>query len=163
DGLRVALTWNELSDAVYRLAEGLASIGIGPGDAVGIFLPMSPQVAIASHACAHLGAVQVPIFSGFAAPAISARLADAKAKALITCDGSLRRGQLVPMKAIADEALEHAPTVTHTVVWRRLGMDDVPMVFGRDRFWDELVAGARGDLEPEPVDSEQPYLLAYTS
>src|ERR1043165_4745590 len=75
DGPRVALTWHELSDAVYRLAEGLAAIGIGAGDAVGIFLPMSPQVAIASHACAHLGAVQVPIFSGFAAPPIAARLA----------------------------------------------------------------------------------------
>src|SRR5439155_12064288 len=103
DGTRSALTWRELSDAVFRLAEGLASFGIGPGDAVGIFLPMSPQVAIASHACAHLGAVQVPIFSGFAAPAIAARLADAKAKALITADGSLRRGQVVPMKEIADE------------------------------------------------------------
>ena len=69
---------------------------------------MSPQVAIASHACAHIGAVQVPIFSGFAAPAIAARLADAKAKALITADGSLRRGQVVPMKEIADEALRSA-------------------------------------------------------
>jgi acetyl-CoA synthetase len=163
DGTRTSLTWHELSSEVRRLAEGLASLGIGRGDAVGIFLPMSPQVAIASHALAHLGAVQVPIFSGFAAAAIAARLADAKAKALITCDGSLRRGQVVPMKAIADEALEHAPTVTHTVVWRRLGTDDVPMVFGRDRFWDELVSNARGDLDPEPVDAEQPYLLAYTS
>ena len=136
-----ALTWRELSEEVFRLAEGLASIGIGAGDAVGIFLPMSPQVAIASHACAHLGAVQVPIFSGFAAPAIAARLADAKAKALITADGSLRRGQVVPMKQIADEALECAPTVAHTVVWRRLGLDDVPMTIGRDRLWDELDRG----------------------
>ncbi|MFL5966121.1 MAG: AMP-binding protein [Gaiellaceae bacterium] len=163
EGPRASLTWSELSDAVRRLAEGLASLGIGPGDAVGIFLPMSPQVAIASHAIAHLGAVQVPIFSGFAAPAIAARLADAKAKALITCDGSLRRGNVVPMKAIADEALESAATVTHTVVWRRLGMDDVPMVLGRDRFWDELVDRTRGDLEPAQVDAEHPYLLAYTS
>jgi acetyl-CoA synthetase len=163
EGPRASLTWSELSDAVRRLAEGLASLGIGPGDAVGIFLPMSPQVPIASHAIAHLGAVQVPIFSGFAAPAIAARLADAKAKALITCDGSLRRGNVVPMKAIADEALESAATVTHTVVWRRLGMDDVPMVLGRDRFWDELVDRTRGDLEPAQVDAEHPYLLAYTS
>ena len=163
DGGRSSLTWRELSDEVYRLAEGLASLGIGEGDAVGIFLPMSPQVAIASHACAHLGAVQVPIFSGFAPPAIAARLADARAKALITADGSYRRGQLVPMKAIADEALRDAPTVTHTVVWRRAGLDDVPMQFGRDRFWDDLVDGRRGDLEPHDVDSEAPYLLAYTS
>jgi acetyl-CoA synthetase len=163
DGQRVALTWRELSDDVYRLAEGLASIGIGAGDAVGIFLPMSPQVAIASHACAHLGAVQVPIFSGFAAPAIAARLADARAKALITADGSLRRGQTVQMKEVADEALQHAPTVTHTVVWRRLGLDDVPMTIGRDRWWDELVADTSGDLTPRQVDAEHPYLLAYTS
>jgi acetyl-CoA synthetase len=165
DGQRVALTWRELSDEVYRLAEGLMSIGIGPGDAVGIFLPMSPQVAIASHACAHIGAVQVPIFSGFAAPAIAARLSDAKAKALISADGSLRRGQIVPMKEIADEALRGAPTVTHTVVWRRLELDDVPMTIGRDRFWHELVpasSAARRET-PRHVDSEHPYLLAYTS
>ena len=163
DGTRLSLTWQELSAEVFRLAEGLASLGIGAGDAVGIFLPMSPQVAIASHACAHLGAVQVPIFSGFAPPAISARLADAKAKALITADGSLRRGHVVPMKEIADEALEAAPTVTHTVVWRRLGLDDIPMTLGRDRSWDELVADTSGGLTPRQVDSEHPYLLAYTS
>jgi acetyl-CoA synthetase len=163
DGSRLALTWRELSEEVFRLAEGLASIGIGAGDAVGIFLPMSPQVAIASHACAHLGAVQVPIFSGFAPPAIAARLADAKAKALITADGSLRRGEVVPMKQIADEALEAASAVAHTVVWRRLGLEDVPMTIGRDRFWDELTAETSGDLTPKQVDSEHPYLLAYTS
>jgi acetyl-CoA synthetase len=163
DGARTSLTWRELSREVFRLAEGLASIGVGEGDAVGIFLPMSPQVAIASHACAHIGAVQVPIFSGFAAPAIAARLADAKAKALITADGSLRRGQTVAMKEIADEALADAPAVTHTVVWRRLGLEDVPMTIGRDRFWDELVSDTSEGLAPRQVDSEHPYLLAYTS
>jgi acetyl-CoA synthetase len=163
DGTRASLTWGELSDQVFRLAEGLASVGIGEGDAVGIFLPMSPHAAIASHACAHLGAVQVPIFSGFAAPAISARLADAKAKALITADGSLRRGQVVAMKEIVDEALHDAPAVAHVVVWRRLGLEDVPMTLGRDRFWDELVADTSGDLPPRQVDSEHRYLLAYTS
>jgi acetyl-CoA synthetase len=163
DGARDSLTWRELSDQVFRLAEGLASIGVGEGDAVGIFLPMSPQAAIASHACAHLGAVQVPIFSGFAAPAIAARVADAKAKVLITADGSLRRGQVVPMKAISDEALHDATAVAHLVVWRRLGLEDVPMTIGRDRFWDELIADTSGDLPPRQVDSEHRYLLAYTS
>jgi acetyl-CoA synthetase len=163
DGSREEVTWRELSEETARLAEGLASLGIGPRDAVGIYLPMHWRVAAASHACAHLGAVQVPIFSGFAAPAIASRLADAKAKAVITADGSYRRGQVVRMKAVLDEALRDAPTVTHTVVWRRLGLDDTPMVVGRDRDWGDLTSAASGDLEPAQVESETPYLLAYTS
>ena len=162
DGSRSALTWRELSLETARLAEALAGLGVGEGDAVGIFLPMSPQAAIASHACAHLGAVQVPIFSGFAAPAISARLADAGAKALITADGSLRRGKVVPMKEIADEALRAAPTVEHVVVWSRLGLDWAGAP-GRDHSWEALVEGRAGELPPVEVESEAPYLLAYTS
>ena len=132
DGERQALTYRELSDAVTRLAEALAALGVGPGDRVAIFLPMSPQVAVASHACAHLGAIQVPVFSGFAAPAIAARLRHAEAKVVVTADGSLRRGREVPMKALVDEALTESPSVEHVVVWRRLGHDDVPMLTGRD-------------------------------
>jgi acetyl-CoA synthetase len=162
DGGRRSLGWTELSQEVTRLAEGLTELGIEEGDAVGIYLPMSPEVAIASHACAHLGAVQVPIFSGFAAPAIATRLADARVKALITADGSLRRGATVPMKEIADEAIAAAPSVEHVVVWRRLGLD-VPMAPSRDRWWDELVADTPGLLPPTEVESEAPYLIAYTS
>ena len=162
NGERRSLSWSELSHEVVRLAEGLAGLGVGKGDAVGIYLPMSPEVAIASHACAHLGAVQVPIFSGFAAPAIAARLDDADARVLITADGSLRRGSTVPMKEIADEALAGAPSVQNVVVWRRL-QADVPMTAKRDRWWDELVADAPGTLAPIEVESEAPYLIAYTS
>ncbi len=162
DGARASLTWEELSRETTRLAEGLRSLGVREGDSVGIYLPMSPQAAIASHACAHLGAVQVPIFSGFAAPAIAARLGDAGARILITADGSLRRGAEVRMKEIADEALRATPSVEHVVVWRRLG-SDVPMAAGRDHDWSELVANAPCTLLPLEVDSEAPYLIAYTS
>ena len=162
EGERRSLTWAELSIETTRLAEALVELGVRAGDAVGIFLPMSPEVAIASHACAHIGAVQVPVFSGFAAPAIAARLADADAKVLVTADGSLRRGKRVPMKAIADDALAQARSVEHVVVWRRLG-GDVPMTAGRDHDWAELVEGRPGTLAPLEVESEAPYLLAYTS
>ncbi|MDW8338155.1 MAG: AMP-binding protein [Thermoleophilia bacterium] len=162
EGGRRALTWRELSAEVTRLAEGLARLGVREGDAVGIYLPMSPEAAIASHACAHLGAIQVPIFSGFAAPAVATRLEDAGARVLVTADGSLRRGKVVPMKEIADEAIEAVPSLEHVVVWRRLGTD-VPWHPGRDRDWAELVAGSPGTLPPREVSSEAPYLLAYTS
>jgi acetyl-CoA synthetase len=162
DGSRRALTYAELSDEVTRLAEALAALGVEPGDRVALFLPMSPEVAIASHACAHLGAVQVPIFSGFAAPAIASRLQHSEAKVVVTADGSLRRGREVPMKALVDEAVGESPSVEHVIVWRRLG-GEVPMQAGRDLFWDEAVASSPGELEPLEVDSEHPYLLTYTS
>ena len=126
DGQRRSLSYRELSEEVTRLAEALARLGVEPGDRVAIFLPMSPEVAIASHACAHLGAIQVPVFSGFAAPAIAQRLQHSEAKVIVTADGSLRRGREVPMKALVDEALEESPSVEHVVVWRRLG-GEVPM------------------------------------
>ena len=106
DGERRSLTWARV--VATRCADWrrrCASSGSAKGDAVGTFLPMSPEAAIASHACAHLGAVQVPIFSGFAGPAVSARLADAAAKVVVTADASYRRGRLVPMKESLDEAL----------------------------------------------------------
>ena len=162
DGVRRELSYRELSDEVTRLAEALAALGVEPGDRVALFLPMSPEVAIASHACAHLGAIQVPVFSGFAAPAIAARLQHSEAKVVVTADGSLRRGREVPMKELVDEAVAESPSVEHVVVWRRLG-GEVSMQAGRDVFWDEAVASSQGELEPLEVDSEHPYLLTYTS
>jgi len=162
EGDRRSLTWAELSREVRRLAEALRGLGVEEGDAVGIFLPMAPEAAIASHACAHIGAVQVPIFSGFAGPAVSSRLADARARVVVTADASYRRGRLVPMKEALDDALAGAPTVDHVIVWRRAGLD-CPMTSGRDVWWDEIVADEPGVLDAVQVESEAPYLIAYTS
>jgi len=161
-GERRSLTWSELSLEVRRLAEALRELGVEEGDAVGTFLPMAPEAAIASHACAHLGAVQVPIFSGFAGPAVSSRLADARAKIVVTADASYRRGRLVPMKEVLDAALAEAPTVEHVVVWQRAGVE-CPMEAGRDVWWHDVVQRQPGELESVPLESEAPYLIAYTS
>lgn len=163
DGERSSLTYRELSDAVTRFAEGLARLGVVEGDRVASYLPMSPEAVVVSHACAHLGAIQVPIFSGFAAHAVAERLADGEVKLVVTADGTYRRGRTIPMKEVVDEALRQAPSVEHVVVWPRLGRDDVRMRAGRDLTWDEAVAGSSGVLAPVEVDSEAPYLLTYTS
>jgi acetyl-CoA synthetase len=162
DGERRSLTWTELSRDVRRLAEALRAHGVGEGDAVATFLPMAPAAAIAAHACAHVGAVQVPIFSGFAGPAVSSRLADSGAKLVLTADASYRRGKLVPMKEVLDEALADAPSVERVLVWRRAGID-CPMTTGRDSWWEDAVAEQPGELEAVAVESEAPYLVAYTS
>src|SRR3990172_4523295 len=127
DGSRRGFTFAEMSREVTVRAEGLAALGVGEGDVVATYLPMSPEAAVASHACAHLGAIQCPIFSGFAAPAVAARLSDGDVKVVITADCSLRRGRALPMKETADEAIANAPSVEHLVVWRRLGRGDGPM------------------------------------
>ncbi|MGB2952674.1 MAG: AMP-binding protein, partial [Gaiellaceae bacterium] len=111
DGERRALSFADLSSQVTRLAEGLVSLGVEPGDRVAIYMPMCPEVAVASHACAHIGAVQVPIFSGFAAPAVLQRLQASDAKVVLTADFSLRRGREVPMGASVEEVLAEAPSV----------------------------------------------------
>jgi acetyl-CoA synthetase len=148
DGTREALTWAEASRQTTQLAETLVELGVREGDRVAIFMPMCPAAAVASHACAHVGAVQVPIFSGFAAPAIASRLEDAEAKVVLCADWSLRRGKRVEMRAVLDEA----GPVEHVVAWNR-----------ETRSWPELVTRQPAQLPPVEVDAETPYLLAYTS
>ena len=152
DGARASLTWAKLSRAVTKLAETLVDLGVEPGDRVGIYMPMSPAAAVASHACAHIGAVQVPIFSGFAAPAIAARLHDAQAKVVLAANWSLRRGTRIDKQGILEDALRGAPSVEEVLTWDRATGD-----------WSEEVRAHPATLEPLALDSEHPYLLAYTS
>ena len=162
DGRIRRLTYAELWRETCRFASGLRSLGVEPGDRVALCLPMVAEAAVALHACALIGAVSVPIFSGLAAPAVAARLADAEAKAVVTADGTLRRGKAVMLKATLDEALRDVPSVTSVVVLERLGERAIA-ASGRDVSWSDLVHGQPDHLEPEPFDSEHPCYLGYTS
>ena len=150
EGERRELTFAQLSREVTRLAEALVALGVEAGDRVALYLPMCPEAAVASHACAHIGAVQVPIFSGFAAPAVVQRLQDSGAKVVIAADWSYRRGKRVPMRETIEEARRSTPSLEHVVEWRR-----------EDGSWS--VELGPGDLPPLEVEAEHPYLLAYTS
>ena len=161
DGEVRRVTYAELREMADGLAHGLRALGVEAGDAVGIFMPMAPETVAATLACAKLGAVYVPIFSGFAPDAVATRLNDAKAKVLVTADGFLRRGHRVDMKAVAVAAADAAPSVERVVTWARLGGGHPQRE--RDVLWDELVAGAPGPFETLPLDSEHPLFLAYTS
>jgi acetyl-CoA synthetase len=157
------VTYAELREMADRLAGGLRSLGVAQGDAVGIFLPMAPETVAATLACAKLGAVYLPIFSGYAPDAVATRLNDARAKVLITADGFLRRGQEVRMKEIADASADAAPTVERVITWYRLGRGDAPHRRPRDVRWDELLAAQPARFDTLALDSEHPLFLAYTS
>jgi acetyl-CoA synthetase len=166
DGEVHTLTYAELRREVDRIAAGLRSLGVRKGDPVAVFMPMVVEAVVAAYAIAKLGAIYMPIFSGFAPSAVAARLQDAGAKALITADGGLRRGKQALMKPAADEAVAESPSVRHVIVLDRLGAD-VPMTSGRDLSWAELrVTGEKaepGGVEPEDTGSEDPLMIAYTS
>lgn len=156
----------ELRSEVDRAARALATLGVGRGDRVGIFLPMVPEAVIAVLAVGKLGAVYTPIFSGYGAPAVASRLADCEARVLITADGFWRRGKAVGMKAVADAALAEAPSVERCLVVRRLGDDAGEGTWRPDRdvAWDEALAAAGDEpLASVKTDANDPFLVIYTS
>jgi acetyl-CoA synthetase len=164
EGRTRTVTYGELKEMADGLASGLRALGIERGDTVGIFMPMVPEIVAATLACAKLGAIYLPIFSGYAADAVATRLRDAEAKTLLTADGYLRRGVAVRMKEIADDAVAAAPSVRHLVVWDRLGRDDLPWDDGRDHRWADVVGSGDGPgFENERLDPEHPLFVAYTS
>ncbi len=131
EGTTRSFTYAELARETSRLAEGLAGLGVAQGDAVALLLPMVPEAVAALYAVAALGALAVPIFSGFSAPAVASRLIDSGATVLITCDAFPRRGRPVMVKETADRAAADAPSLEHVVVVRRLGLE-IPWREGRD-------------------------------
>jgi acetyl-CoA synthetase len=156
------LTYAELTLEVEKFANALKSLGIKKGDRVAIYMGMTPELAIALLACARIGAVHSVIFGGFAANAIADRVNDCSAVAIITQDTSYRRGSEIQLKRAVDEAMPACPTVQHVVVYRRSG-SPVKMVAGRDWWWQDLMANAPTECPAEPLDSEDPLYILYTS
>ncbi len=161
------LTYWDLHREVNRCANALKSLGVRQGDRVAIYLPMIPEAAIAMLACARIGAVHSVVFGGFSAESLRDRINDAGAVCLITADGGYRRGQVVPLKRCADEALQACPTVRHVIVVQRRpgGVGDAfaEIVEGRDHWWHRLMDLQPAWCPPEPMDSEAMLFILYTS
>lgn len=162
EGPRRSLSYADLYSQVNQAANALKELGIKKGDAVGLFMPMTPEIVIALLAVAKIGGVILPLFSGYGAGAVVSRLQDAEAVALFTCDGAFRRGKPVEMKSIADEAAAQLPHLKHLIVLQRTGQD-VPMTPGRDHWWHELVARQPETCETEQTGAEDPLMIIYTS
>jgi len=160
------LTYYDIYKSVNRMALVLKkNFGIKRGDRVGLYMPMIPQLPIAMLALARIGATFTVVFSGFSADALADRLNDAEAKLLITANGFYRRGKVVNLKEIVDEALEKSPTVKNVIVFRRVRDLNVPMVEGRDYWWSDIREGTPENayIQPEPLPSEHPLYILYTS
>ena len=156
------LTYFDLYVEVNKLANALKKLGIQKGDCVGIYLPMIPELPIAMLACAKIGAVHNVVFSGFSARGLQQRLEDSEAKVLITCDGFYRRGEPVPLKQQADDAVRNCPTVRTVIVYKRTGKE-IPWNPERDRWWHDFTAGQPAECETERLDSEHLLYILYTS
>ncbi|HKZ55845.1 MAG TPA: AMP-binding protein [Anaerolineales bacterium] len=162
EGATRSLTYGELDTKVAQAANGLRGLGLGKGDVVALFMPMTPEVVIALLAIAKIGGVILPLFSGFGAGAIASRLEDAGAKAILSADGFFRRGQHVPMKPTSDEALSRSPSVTHQVVLKRTSVP-VDMLPGRDHWWQELMETPGAQGRTEQTEAEDLLMIIYTS
>jgi acetyl-CoA synthetase len=164
-GDRRTLTYFDLHREVSTFANVLKSLGARKGDRVAIYMPLVPELAIAMLACARVGAVHSVVFGGFSAESLRDRINDAQAKVLITADGGYRRGHIVALKAIADEALQGTPSIEHVVVLKRGGDKPIPVVMkeGRDQWYHELMAAAPARCEPESMDAEDMLYILYTS
>ncbi len=159
-----SLTYREFAHEIGRLAQALVKLGIGKGDVVAIYMPNVPETFVAFFAVLKVGAIVMPLFSGFGPKPIETRLNHSGAKVVITAKGTWRRGTPAPLKAVIDEALASAPTVQHVIVCDRVGLPlETPMLAPRDRWWHDLVAGMDGNIATVPMSAEDPAILLYTS
>jgi acetyl-CoA synthetase len=162
EGTTRTLTYAELNAEVCRTANAFRELGLSKGHAIGLFMPMIPEIAISLLAICKIGGIIVPLFSGYGEGALASRLNDAGAVALVTADGICRRSKCYQMKPIADAAAAHVPTLRHMLVVQRNG-EEVPMSPGRDHWWHDLVARQRPEADTERTSAEDPVMVIYTS
>ena len=164
-GDRRTLTYFDLQREVNLAANVLKSLGVKRGDRVAMYMPLIPELAIAMLACARIGAIHSVVFGGFSAEALADRINDSQCTLLFTADGGYRRGSLLPLKQIADEALKHTPSIENVVIVKRDSSDRFPIHIteGRDHWYHRLIQDAAAWCEPEPMDSEDMLYILYTS
>jgi acetyl-CoA synthetase len=164
-GDRRTLTYWDLYRQVGAFANVLKSLGVKKGDRVALYLPLIPELAIAMLACARIGAIHSVVFGGFSAESLRDRINDAQAVLLVTADGGYRRGQIVPLKQMADEALNDTPSIKNVVVVQRQAGSPIPVDIreGRDHWYHRLMQHASFNCEPEAMDAEDMLYILYTS
>ena len=164
DGTERVFTYGRLAQLVNRFANGLRSLGVGKGDRVVIYMPLTPEGAIAMLACARIGAVHSVVYAGFSSGSLRDRIVDAQAKAVITADVGYRRGNEVDLIGITERAVEDLDVVENVVVWRRKGASAEASPLGaREVDFDALMASGGVDCPAEEMDSEDPLYILYTS
>lgn len=157
-----SFTYGQLHTKASQAANALRSLDVKPGDTVGLYMPMSWEIVAAMLGIAKIGAVILPLFSGYGPGAVASRLEDAKAKVLFTADGFHRRGKIVNMKSIADQAGEEVASLRNMIVLKHAGLQ-VVLRNGRDHWWHELVETQPQQAETQKIDAEQTLMLIYTS
>jgi acetyl-CoA synthetase len=162
NGKKVNLTYEQLNQKVCSAASGLRKLGVEKGDRVGIYLPPIPEVPITLFACAKIGAIVIPIFSGYAADAVAARLIDAQAKLLITADGSYRRGKVIELKKVADEAVQQSPSVQNVVVVQNTE-HEIDWSTEKDITFNEVAIETDTPVRTEIMSANDPFMIIYTS
>ncbi len=159
-----SLTYLQMLEGAARVANGLKSLGVGRGDRVTLYLPMVPELAMAVLGCARIGAIFSVVFAGFSATSLRDRIADQGAKMVICADGCWRRGKVLDLKAVVDEAVAQCPSVEKVLVWRRgAGVATASRGTPRDVEWSQAVAPQRPDCAPVAMEAEDTLFILYTS
>ncbi len=156
------INYEELYKEVNKFANALKKLGVKKGDRVGIYMPMIPEVVVAFLGTMKIGAISIPVFSGFGGQALAQRLDIAGVKILVTADGSIRRGKMYEIKKEVDKAIESVPTIEHIIVYKTLGIDTFNKE-ARDIFWDEIVTHQSDKCKTEQMDSEDNAMILFSS